>query len=183
MSQLLLKMTFYLVAGVILSAITWSTLSHSAVTGDYALSVTLLGMMFFIVGQFFVDRLRPEYGDKDFHPAKLWKMPRATTRGGLWLRVAFSAAVGLAVYAVLAALLALTTTAQPAFLVLLGALFLLRIPHLYWHMRGYYEQGMGSQTVLRYAGGSRMNRNARWLIPMSMGGAGAGIAAVTILLG
>ena len=182
MGQLLLKMTFYLAAGVMLSAITWSTLSHSAVTGDYILSVILLGMMFFIVGQFFVDRLRPEYGAKDFHPRKLWKMPRSTTHGGLWLRVAFNTAVGMIVYAALAAALVIATTAQPAFMALLGALFLLRIPHLYWTMRGYYEQ-TGSQTALRYAGGSQMNRNARWLIPMSMGGAGAGIAAVVILLG
>ena len=80
--------------GVLLSSITWSAINHSAVTGDYALSVVLLGMMFFIVGQFFVDRWRPEYGEKDFHPGKLWKMPRTTTRGGLWRQAAFSTAVG-----------------------------------------------------------------------------------------
>ena len=49
-------MTFYLVTGVLLSSITWSALSHSAVTGDYALSVILLGMTFHVTGKFFVDR-------------------------------------------------------------------------------------------------------------------------------
>ena len=189
MSQLLLKLTFYLVTGVLLSSITWSTLSHSAVTGDYALSVILLGMMFYVAGKFFVDRWRPEDGHQDFHATKLWKMPHKTTRSGLWLRVGFSTAANLAGYAVIASLLVLTTTARPAFLVLMGALFLLRIPHLYWSMRGKYEQsrssdGAGaSQALLHYVGSSRMNRKARWLVPMGMAGAGSTIAAVAILVG
>ena len=70
----------------------------------------------------------------------------------------------MATHTLLASLLVLTTTARPAFLVLLGSLFLLRIPHLYWSMRGRYERvnsvdGVGaSQTILRYAGGSQMGR-------------------------
>ena len=130
MIQALLKLSFYLVTGVILSAITWGTLSHSAVTGDYALSVILLVMMFFIVGKFFVDRWQPEHGPKDFHSSKLWKMPRATTSAGLWLRVGFSTAAHVTAYAVLASILVLTTTARFPFMILLGSLFILRIPHL-----------------------------------------------------
>ena len=52
----LLRMGFYVIAGTILASITWSTIGHWAVTGDYILSAILLGMMFFIIGQFFVDR-------------------------------------------------------------------------------------------------------------------------------
>lgn len=80
MSQLLLKMSFYLVTGILLSSITWSALAHSAVTGDYALSVILLGMMFYVAGQFFIDRWQPMHDPQDFHPTNLWKIPRATTR-------------------------------------------------------------------------------------------------------
>lgn len=189
MGQLLLKLLFYLVAGVILSSITWSTLSHSAVTGDYALSVILLGMMFYVAGQFFVDRWRPEDGTQDFHATKLWKMPHKTTQGGLRLRVAFSTTANIAGYTLLASLLTLTTTARPAFLILLGSLFLLRIPHLYWSMRGKYEQshsvaGAGaSQIILHYVGNSQMNRKARWLVPMGMAGTGSAIAGVAVLVG
>ena len=136
---MLLRTLFYLAAGSILASITWSAIEHSAVTGDYILSVILLGMMFFIIGQFFVDRWRPEYGPGDFHPTRLWKMPRETTRSGLWLRVGFKTLVGIAIFSGLAVPLVLLTTARPAFMVLLGALFLLRIPHLYWSMRSRYE--------------------------------------------
>jgi hypothetical protein len=45
----LVRIFFYLIAGIILASISWSTIEHSAVTGDYVLSVILLGMMFFIV--------------------------------------------------------------------------------------------------------------------------------------
>ena len=188
MSQLFLKMSFYLVTGVLLSSITWSTLAHSAVTGDYILSVILLGMMFYVAGQFFIDRWMPEDGQQDFHATKLWKIPRTTTRSGLWLRVGFSTAANIAVYTVIASLLLLATTAQPAFLVLLGALFLLRMPHLYWSMRSRYERvhsaegAEASRTLLHYAGGSRLNRSARWLLPAGMACAGAGIAAIGTLV-
>ena len=57
-SQLLLKMIFYLTAGVILASISWSTISHSRVTRDYALTIILLGAMFFIVGMFAVSSRR-----------------------------------------------------------------------------------------------------------------------------
>ena len=149
-----------LVTGVILSAITWGTLSHSAVTGDYALSVILLAMMFFIVGKFFVDRWQPEHGQQDFHDTKLWKIPYSTTRGGLWLRVGFSTAAHIAVYALLASALVLATTARFPFMILLGGLFVLRISHLYWTMRGYYEAASrdGDDRQLRYKGGPAVHR-------------------------
>ena len=54
MSQLLLKMIFYLTTGVILASISWSTISHSKVTGDYVLEIILLGAMFFIVAMYAV---------------------------------------------------------------------------------------------------------------------------------
>ena len=189
LGQSLLKIIFYLVTGTLLASITWSTLSHSAVTGDYALSVVLLGMMFYVAGKFFVDRWQPELGHQDFHDTKLWKTPFETTRNGIWLRIGFSTAAHIAVFALLSSLLVLTTTARPAFLILLGALFLLRVPHLYWSMRGRYERvhfvdGVGaSQTILRYEGGSQMDRRARWLVPMGMACTGAGIAAVGFLAG
>ncbi len=47
---MLLKMVYYAIAGVLLSSISWSTISHSAVTGDYLLSFILVGMMFYVVG-------------------------------------------------------------------------------------------------------------------------------------
>ncbi len=184
----LLKLLFYPLAGLILASITWSAIKHSAVTDDPILALALLGMMFFIVGQFFVDRWRPEYGDKDFHPSKLWKMPRATTRGGLWLRVAFTTALGLIVYAALAAALVLATTTQPAFMVLLGMLFVLRIPHLYWSMRGRYEltqitdKSGTTRSVLHYTSGSSMRSRAFWLTPTLMSVAGVALAAAGVLL-
>ena len=185
MEHSLLKMSFYLVTGVLLSSITWSTLSHSAVTGDYALSVILLGMMFYVAGKFFVDRWQPGHAPQDFHPTKLWKMPRATTRTGLWLRVGFSAAAHIAVYALLASVLVLTTTARFPFMLLLGSLFILRIPHSYWTMRGYYEaaSGEGEDRQLRYKGGSAVHRRTRWLLPAGMACVGVGVAAIGILTG
>ncbi len=71
---------------------------------------------------------------------------------------------------------------------LLGTLFLLRISHLYWSLRGRYEQtdadeASVSEYPLRYAGGAKINRRARWLVPVSMAGMGAGIAAVAIVVG
>ena len=93
MPHTFLRMGFYMIAGTVLASVTWSTIEHSAVTGDYILSVILLPMMFFVVGQFFVDRWRPEYGPGDFHPTRLWKTPRDTTRSGLWLRVGFKTLV------------------------------------------------------------------------------------------
>ena len=178
----LFRMGFYLIAGTILASITWSTIEHSAVTGDYILSVILLGMMFFIVGQFFVDRWRPEYVPGDFHPTKLWKMPRETTRSGLWLRVGFRTLAGVTIFSALAALLVLLTTARPAFMVLLGALFLLRIPHLYWSMRSRYEEKRDAEGAdLRYRGGSELSRRTIWLTPTLMAGAGAVLATLGAL--
>ena len=84
------------------------------------MSVILLAMMFYVAGNFFVDRWRPEADTRDFHPTNLWKMPYETRASGLWLRVAFSTTVHVAIYTVLASLLVLTTTARPAFMVLLG---------------------------------------------------------------
>ena len=184
-SQLLLKMSFYLVTGILLSSITWSALAHSAVTGDYALSVILLGMMFYVAGQFFIDRWQPGHAPQDFHPTKLWKTPHATTRAGLWLRVAFSAAAHIAVYALLASLLVLTTTARFPFMITLGSLFILRIPHLYWTMRGYYESASreGDDGQLRYKGGSTVHRRTRWLLPTGMACVGVGVAAIGIIAG
>ena len=180
---MLVRTLFYLAAGSILASITWSTIEHSAVTGDYLLSVILLGMMFFIIGQFFVDRWRPEYGPGDFHPTKLWKMPRETSRSGLWLRVGFRTLTGVAIFSGLATLLVLLTTARPAFMVLLGALFLLRIPHLYWSMRSRYEEARDAEGAeLRYRGGSALSRSTIWLTPTLMAGAGAVLATLGALL-
>ncbi len=170
--------------GVILSAITWGTLSHSAVTGDYVLSVILLVMMFFIVGKFFVDRWQPEHGPQDFHSSKLWKMPCATTRAGLWLRVGFNTAAHVTAYTVLASILVSTTTARFPFMILLGSLFILRIPHLYWTMRGYYEAASrdDEDRQFRYKGGSSVHRRTRWLVPAAMAGVGGSLAAVALIV-
>ena len=70
MGPLFLRLIFYLVTGVLLASISWSTIFHSAVTGDYLLSFILLGMMFYVLGQFFVDRLRPEVAPHDFHSSR-----------------------------------------------------------------------------------------------------------------
>ena len=184
LGQPILKLTFYLITGVVLSSITWSTLSHSSVTDDYVISIVLLAMMFYVAGQFCIDRWRPAADARDFHPTRLWKMPYQTDIGGLWLRVAFSTIVNMAIYAILASLLVLTTTAQPAFMVLLGILFLLRIPHLYWSIRGRYiridssDDAGATRTILRYESGSGIHRNAQWLIPIGMAGAGAALATI-----
>ena len=178
----LFRMGFYLATGSVLASISWSTIEHSAVTGDYVLSVILLGMMFFIIGQFFVDRWRPEYYDSDFHPTRLWKTPRETTRSGLWLRVGFRTLAGVGIFSVLAGVLVLTTTARPAFMVLLGALFVLRIPHLYWSMRSRYEEARDAEGVeLHYRGGSELSRRTIWLTPTLMAGAGAVLATLGTL--
>lgn len=190
MSPLSLKILFYSVTGVLLSSVTWGTISHSAVTGEYILSFILLGMMFYVVGQFCVDRWRPENSSQDFHATRLWKIPQTTTHGGLWLRVTFHTIFGIGIYSALAFLLILTTTARPVFMILLGTLFVLRIPHLYWSMRGRYEQKAVTETdsekpsrhVLVYRDGSLVDRKIRWLIPIGMGGLGAALAAAGMLL-
>ena len=185
---MLLRIIFYTITGMLLALISWSTISHSAVTGDYVLSFVLLGMMFYVVGQFCIDRWQPEDHPQDFHPARLWRIPRTTTLHGIWLRAGFEALLGLLVYSALATVLVLVTTAQPAFMVLLGGLFLVRVPHLYWSMRGRYElvtvedsKGDGRQ-VLKYRGGSLVGRRARWLIPVTMAGVGAILAAAGMLM-
>ncbi len=173
-----------MITGVLLASISWSTISHSAVTGDYVLSLLLLGMMFYVVGQFFVDRLRPEVAPQDFHDTRPWNTPYTTTTGGLWLRVGFNTLLNIAIYTALAFALILLTTARPAFMVLLGTLFLIRMPHLYWSMRGRYDSVTDSESaVLQYRGGSPMDRRTRWLVPMGMAGLGSGIAAIGMLLG
>ena len=182
MGPMFLRAIFYLITGMLLSSITWSTISHSAVTGDYVLSFILLGMMFYVVGQFFVDRWRPIVGPQDFHATRPWKIPRTATPGGLWLRVGFTTLFSIGVYSALASILVFTTSAQPAFMVLLGTLFLLRMPHLYWSMRGRYERvsialGMNaSRDVLMYKGGSQMDRRARLFIPIGMAIVGTALA-------
>ncbi len=184
MGPLFLRLLFYLVTGVLLASISWSTISHSAVTGDYLLSFILMGMMFYVVGQFFVDRLRPEVAPQDFHDTRLWNTPYTTTTGGLWLRVGFNTLLNVAIYTALAFALILLTTARPAFMVLLGTLFVIRIPHLYWSMRGRYDSVADSESaVLQYRGGSQMDRRTRWLLPVGMAGLGSGIAAIGMLLG
>ena len=113
--------------------------------------------------------------------------PHTTTTGGLWLRVGFSTLLNLAIYTALASALVFLTTAQPAFMALLGALFLIRIPHLYWSMRGRYESVADSRSesrnVLRYRGDSRMDRRTRWLLPIGMAALGSAVAAIGTLLG
>lgn len=183
-----LKIAFYFVSGVLLASIAWSTISHSIVTGDYLLSVILLGMMFFVVGKFFVDRWQPEHGPQDFHPQKPWKLPRETTLTGLWLRVGFSTLTGISIYSLLASLLVMTTTAQLPFMVLLGSLFFLRIPHLYWSLRGRYDvcfrEDATDNNVSRlvYRGGSTIGRKAFWMVPLGMAVAGTVLAGLGTLL-
>ncbi|MCY4652309.1 MAG: hypothetical protein OXC95_04005 [Dehalococcoidia bacterium] len=184
MGPLFLRLIFYMVTGVLLASISWSTISHSAVTGDYLLSFILLGMMFYVVGQFFVDRLRPEVAPHDFHDTLPWKTPHRTTMGGLWLRVGFNTLLNIAIYTALAFALILLTTARPAFMVLLGTLFVIRIPHLYWSMRGRYDSVTDSESaVLQYRGGSQTDRRTRWLLPIGMAGLGSAVAAIGMLLG
>ena len=184
MGPLFLRLIFYLVIGVLLASISWSTISHSAVTGDYLLSFILLAMMFYVVGQFFVDRLRPEVAPQDFHATRPWKTPHTTTMRGLWLRVGFNTLLNIAIYTALAFALVLLTTARPAFMVLLGTLFVIRMPHLYWSMRGRYDSVTDSEgAVLQYRGGSQMDRRTRWLLPVGMAGLGSGIAAIGMILG
>ena len=157
-------------------------------TGDYVLSFILIGMMFYVVGNFFVDRWRPADSPQDLHPTKLWKIPQTTTPGGLWLRVVFNTLVSIVIYSALASLLVLATTAHPAFMVLLGALFLLRMPHLYWSMHGRYDKVSvthsmnATRNVLTYRGGSQIDRRARWLIPIGMAIVGAILAGAGMIL-
>ena len=147
-SSLPLKMTFYAITGVLLAAITWSTIAHSAVTGDYLISFILLGMMFYIVGQFCVDRWYPEEGLDDLGPRRLWRLPERTTSHGLWLRVGFHTLLNVGVYSILSCILVLITTARVESMLLLGSLFLLRAPHLYWSLRGRYARATSRDGTL-----------------------------------
>lgn len=188
MDKLPLKMAFYSITGVLLSSITWSTVSHSVVTGDYLLSFILLGMMFYIVGQFCVDRWYPEDSLDDLGPKRLWKVPERTTPRGLWLRVGFHTLLNIGVYSVLSCVLVLITTARVEFMLLLGSLFLLRAPHLYWSLRGRYAQAtstdgaLASKPVLIYSVGAEVDRGARWVIPLGMSAVGALVAAAGLFL-
>ena len=183
-----LKMSFYTMAGLVLSSISWGTISHSAVTGDFVLSFILLGMMFYVMGKFFVDRWRPADSPQDLHDTKPWKLPQETTPAGLWLRVGINTLFNIGVYSVLAFLLVITTTANHVFMILLGSLFLLRMPHLYWSMRGRYERvsvrnsSNATRNSLKYRGGSQVDRKARWLIPMGMAIVGATLAGAALLV-
>ena len=188
MTQTFLKAGFYTVAGTLLASISWGSIEHSVVTGNHVLAVFVMGMMFFIIGKFFVDRWRPVYGPDAFHPDRLWKMPQTATPRELWYRVGFSTFVGITAFTVIAAVLVLTTTAEPPFMVLLGSLLALRIPYLYWSMRSRYEpitnecqKGIG-QTELRYSGGSGLHGAAFWLVPALMASVGALTAIVGLQL-
>ena len=188
MTQPLLKTIFYMIAGTLLASISWGSIEHSVVTGDHALAVFVMGMMFFIVGKFFVDRWRPVYGPDAFHPDRLWKMPQTATRHGLWCRVGFSTFVGTAMFTAIASVLVLTTTAEPPFMILLGSLLALRIPYLYWSMRSRYESitidcqnGIG-RPEFRYKGGSGLPGVTFWLVPALMASLGALIAVIGLQL-
>ena len=171
-----------------MASISWSSIEHSVETGDYVLAVVLLSMIFYIIGQFFVDRWRPEHNSRVFHPTRPWKLPYTTTPRGLWLRVGYRMLIASAIYSGLASVLVIGTTAEPEFMVLLGSLLLLRIPHLYWSMRGRYEirpaenAARSAQTMLRYRGGSDLHGRAFWLIPTLLAAVGAFIATVGVLL-
>ncbi len=186
LTQTFLKLAFYLASGSVLAIITWGAISHSAVTGDHILSVILLGMMFFIIGQFFVDRWQPRHSARDFHPSKLWKVPQTTTRVGLAIRVGFTTIVHIGLFFILSSILVLTTTARFPFMILLGSLFILRVPHLYWTMRSYYEpvyvggSAEPSRLLLRYRGGAVLSRRTRWLVPSAMAGVGGGWAIILL---
>ena len=186
--QEILRIPFYLATGVILATVGWSAINHSSVTNDPLLALAVMGFVFFIGGNFFVDRWRPELGERHFHPSKLWKMPYLTTINGLWLRVGFKTVSGLFLHAILATLLLLTTTAEPEFLVLLGSLFIVRIPHLYWSMRGRYEsvENVDHTGVvhheLQYRGGSGMDSRTFWLFPTLMSFMGVLLAFVGVIL-
>lgn len=188
MSHLLLKMIFYMTTGVIMASISWSTISHSRVTGDYVLAIILLGAMFFIVGMFIVDRCQPKLSERDFHPTKPWKTPYVTTRRGLWKRVAFITLSSMALYGILGLALLWTTTAQLPFLIMLGTLFLLRVPHLYWSMRGRYEM-LGEESDYSYTPGSlvyleqsNVGRFVKLVGPSAMAVFGAGLAGFGFIL-
>ena len=188
MTQTFLKTGFYMIAGTLLASISWGSIEHSVVTGDHALAVFVMGMMFFIVGKFFVDRWRPVYEADAFHPDRLWKIPQTATRRELWYRVGFSTFVGTTAFTAIASVLVLTTTAEPPFMILLGALLGLRIPYLYWSMRSRYEpitidcqDGIG-RPELRYKGGSGLHGVAFWLIPALMASLGALIAVIGLQL-
>ena len=165
----MIRIIFYLTAGFLLALISWSAINHSSVTSEPILAIALMGMVFFIIGNFFVDRWRPELRERHFHPSKPWKMPNLTTSNGLWLRVGFKTIEGISVHASMATLPLLTTTAEPEFMVLLGSLFIVRIPHLYWSMRGRYESveivdGKGvTRHELQYRGGSGMDSRTLYL--------------------
>lgn len=188
MTQISLKMTFYVIAGTVLASVSWGSINHSVVTGDYVLAVIVMGMMFFIVGKFFVDRWRPAHGPDAFHPDRPWKIPYTTTRRGLWLRVGFSTSLGVCIFAIIASVLVLSTTAQPPFMVLLGLLLVLRIPHLYWSLRSRYEvmpaevSARDVVPVLRYKGGSELNGVAFWLVPVLLSSVGALLAILGVLI-
>ena len=188
MTQTFLKTGFYMIAGTLLASISWGSIEHSVVTSDHALAVFVMGMMFFIIGKFFVDRWRPVYGLDAFHPDRLWKIPQTATRRELWYRVGFSTFVGTITFTVIAAVLVLSTTAEPPFMILLGSLLVLRIPYLYWSMRNRYEiitfecQNGLDQPALRYKGGSGLHGMAFWLVPAIMSLAGALIALVGLQL-
>lgn len=183
-----LRIIFYTLTGLVLSSISWGTISHSAVTGDYVLAFILLGMMFYVVGKFFVDRWRPSDSPQDLHDTKPWKLPHTTTPAGLWLRVGFNTLFNISAYSALACLLVITTTAHPVFMIMLGSLFLLRMPHLYWSMRGRYERvpvtisSNGIRNILKYRGGTQIDRKTRWLIPIGMAIVGATLAGAALLL-
>ena len=188
MGPALLRMVYYAATGVILSSISWGTISYSAITGDYLLSLILVGMMFYVVGNFFVDRWGLAGGPHDLHSTRLWKLPQTATPGDLWLRVVFNTLVGIVGYSALATIVVLVTTAHPAFMALLGALFLLRMPHLYWSMHGRYDRVPATHTVgdsrsvLEYRGGFRVDPRVRWIIPMGMAIVGAILAGAGMLL-
>ena len=139
MTQTFLKTGFYMIAGTLLASISWGSIEHSVVTGDRVLAVFVMGMMFFIIGKFFVDQWRPVYGPDAFRPGKLWKIPQTAPRRELWYRVGFSTFVGTTTFTIISAVLVLTTTDEPPFMILLGSLLALRIPYLYWSMRSRYE--------------------------------------------
>jgi hypothetical protein len=180
-------MMFYMTTGVIMASISWSTISHARVTGDYVLAIILLSAMFFIVGMFIVDRCQPELSERDFHPTKPWKTPYVTSRLGLWRRVSFITLLSIVLYGILALVLVWTTTARSPFLIMLGTLFLLRVPHLYWSMRGRYER-MNEESGHNYVPGSlvymeqsNVGRFVKVIGPVAMAVFGAALAGFGII--
>ena len=152
----MLRLSLYVVSGVLIAYILWGIVSQLWVHEEYARASLLFIAAIGTVLATFLHRSRPRDKFQFYHP---WKIQEATTSRDLWLIAGFDTLVGLSVLGLFMVPMSLTYgTGAVFFAAIVGVMMLATLPNGYRHMRRQYDmvdarEGLaGRLTLLRYKG-------------------------------